>query len=335
MCYQIIELYSACRCLYYQHAVDFCASYGRPGHDVRQKTILVGYACASHSSSSGIGSSGYYSTSHHLTKPQTTEPVDDDPHEQRSKDIPLTSDDINGVEVDGDDGQTDDDGGNSVFSSFSAASTNLTLPGGEAQDIAPALFGDFLNEPSLRHLWPQVVMLSRTKLRAEVNIARFLKRFSEDLQKRAGSNIERDATKFIRRLRWDIARRIFESHAAEIASSKPMPELEPEAGDDVPPDTLQNADEDQQAKITYSELHQFLFSKESPQGSSIDSLIFNVKVFVAKGAPASNASASQHAPVRLLRQIHNKFHMQAPAPLSGAVTLHWRCVSRHFCTSTY
>ena len=70
MCYQLVELYSACRCLYYQHAVDRCAAYGRPGHGVQRRTILVGYACSEHTShSSGYdysysteySDSGYYS----------------------------------------------------------------------------------------------------------------------------------------------------------------------------------------------------------------------------------------------------------------------------------
>jgi hypothetical protein len=50
MCYQLVELYSACRCLYYQHAVDRCAAYGRPGHGIQRRTILVGYACSDHTS---------------------------------------------------------------------------------------------------------------------------------------------------------------------------------------------------------------------------------------------------------------------------------------------
>ncbi|KAK4219127.1 hypothetical protein QBC37DRAFT_368129 [Rhypophila decipiens] len=49
MCFQLVELYSACRCLYYQHAVDRCASYGRPGHGIQRRTMLVGYACSEHS----------------------------------------------------------------------------------------------------------------------------------------------------------------------------------------------------------------------------------------------------------------------------------------------
>ncbi|KAL8418872.1 hypothetical protein RB594_002176 [Gaeumannomyces avenae] len=59
MCYQLVELYSACKCLYYQHAIDSCASYGRPGHHVQQRTIYVGYACSAHSSTRGTYSSEY------------------------------------------------------------------------------------------------------------------------------------------------------------------------------------------------------------------------------------------------------------------------------------
>ncbi|KAI8683390.1 hypothetical protein NCS57_00003100 [Fusarium keratoplasticum] len=49
MCYQLVERYSACRCLYYQHAIDRCASYGK--HGVEQRTIFVGYICSTHCSS--------------------------------------------------------------------------------------------------------------------------------------------------------------------------------------------------------------------------------------------------------------------------------------------
>ncbi len=60
MCYQIIEQYSACRCLYYQHAVDRCRYYGRQGHGVTQRIILVGYACSEHSQSRGTYASSQY-----------------------------------------------------------------------------------------------------------------------------------------------------------------------------------------------------------------------------------------------------------------------------------
>ncbi|ORX96350.1 hypothetical protein BCR34DRAFT_497848 [Clohesyomyces aquaticus] len=50
MCYQVVERYSVCRCLYYKHAIDPCGAHGQRGHIVQEKTVLVGYACSSHSS---------------------------------------------------------------------------------------------------------------------------------------------------------------------------------------------------------------------------------------------------------------------------------------------
>ncbi|KAJ6788443.1 hypothetical protein PWT90_11227 [Aphanocladium album] len=59
MCYQLVELYSACRCLYYQHAVDRCASYGRRGHSVEKRVIFVGYACTAHASRQAASASNH------------------------------------------------------------------------------------------------------------------------------------------------------------------------------------------------------------------------------------------------------------------------------------
>ena len=49
MCIQVIELYAVCRCLYYKHEIDPCPSYGRRGHEVMIRELLVGYACLIHS----------------------------------------------------------------------------------------------------------------------------------------------------------------------------------------------------------------------------------------------------------------------------------------------
>lgn len=49
MCYQVVERYSVCRCLYHVHAIDPCAAHGQRGHMVQEKTVLVGYACSQHS----------------------------------------------------------------------------------------------------------------------------------------------------------------------------------------------------------------------------------------------------------------------------------------------
>ncbi|KAF2140055.1 uncharacterized protein K452DRAFT_198681, partial [Aplosporella prunicola CBS 121167] len=50
MCYQVVERYAVCRCLYHKHAIDPCAQYGQYGHSVQEKTVLVGYACSVHAS---------------------------------------------------------------------------------------------------------------------------------------------------------------------------------------------------------------------------------------------------------------------------------------------
>lgn len=50
MCYQLVERYAACKCLYFRHAVDPCERYGQRGHTVQERIVLVGYACPSHSS---------------------------------------------------------------------------------------------------------------------------------------------------------------------------------------------------------------------------------------------------------------------------------------------
>ncbi|PYH90377.1 hypothetical protein BO71DRAFT_334612 [Aspergillus ellipticus CBS 707.79] len=49
MCYQLVERFSACRCLYFQHAVDPCEAYRQRGHSVQEKVVLVGYTCSRHS----------------------------------------------------------------------------------------------------------------------------------------------------------------------------------------------------------------------------------------------------------------------------------------------
>lgn len=56
MCYQVIERYAVCGCLYHKHAIDPCPQYGR--HSVQEKTVLVGYACNIHASYS-LGASSF------------------------------------------------------------------------------------------------------------------------------------------------------------------------------------------------------------------------------------------------------------------------------------
>jgi hypothetical protein len=52
MCYLVVERYSFCRCVYYQHDLEKCAKFGEKGHErarVKERTVLVGRACGVHS----------------------------------------------------------------------------------------------------------------------------------------------------------------------------------------------------------------------------------------------------------------------------------------------
>lgn len=48
MCYQLVERYSICRCLYHRHSVDPCEIYGQRGHTVTERAVLVGWVCPRH-----------------------------------------------------------------------------------------------------------------------------------------------------------------------------------------------------------------------------------------------------------------------------------------------
>ncbi|KGO77182.1 hypothetical protein PITC_024240 [Penicillium italicum] len=49
MCYKVVERFSVCKCLYFEHSIDPCSAYGQRGHEVQEKTVLVGYTCDKHS----------------------------------------------------------------------------------------------------------------------------------------------------------------------------------------------------------------------------------------------------------------------------------------------
>lgn len=63
MCLLLIERYSVCQCLYYQHAVDRCPQYGQPGHSVAGRTIWVGSTCNKHHKKSRYAASSCRSSS--------------------------------------------------------------------------------------------------------------------------------------------------------------------------------------------------------------------------------------------------------------------------------
>ncbi|KAJ5895593.1 hypothetical protein N7495_007284 [Penicillium taxi] len=73
MCFKVVERFSVCKCVYFEHSVDPCSAYGQRGHAVQEKTVLVGYACSIHSTratssyssssvTGGRSDSGYFSS---------------------------------------------------------------------------------------------------------------------------------------------------------------------------------------------------------------------------------------------------------------------------------
>ena len=48
MCIKVIERHSSCRCISHSHQVVPCPAYGRRGHELEVKEILVDYACLRH-----------------------------------------------------------------------------------------------------------------------------------------------------------------------------------------------------------------------------------------------------------------------------------------------
>ncbi|KAH7009811.1 hypothetical protein EDB80DRAFT_572198 [Ilyonectria destructans] len=252
MCYQFIELYSACRCLYYQSAIDRCSAYGQPGHKVQQRTILVGYACSSHSG-----------------------PCD--------ADLSINAD----INTDSD----IDTGGETNSSAASTVSTELTIPEGIKEDTVETLLHDLLVEPDLQYLWPQLVGFSGTKYLARRIIANLLRLYSKDLRQEGQSALKVKASSFIRSRRYQIARHIVNHHQAEIRGASVKPEaLETQVADDVAEQPIEaeveedeeteaEDDEDEGRGVLYPEIHEFLFCSISFQN-----LKASIKLVVASSS---------------------------------------------------
>ncbi|KAF4946974.1 hypothetical protein FSARC_14068, partial [Fusarium sarcochroum] len=247
MCYQLIELYSACRCPYFTHTIDRCAAFKRPGHSIQQRIILVGYTCSAHST---YGAS--YWASHSFYQRNVEKKPGNASEDQRS----------------------DIEDSASALSDISAPATNLTISNDAKQEATEKLFRDVLNEFHLRHLWPQIVRLCVRKNVAEKQIVRFLVRFSRDLQEDAITRFHNDTVKFVGASRLNIAERIVDCHAAElghldkpdhaVVSERLINEIEEK-----------EEAETYEADYIYEHAYQFIF-----EGAPFQSFILSLKLFV-------------------------------------------------------
>ncbi len=321
MCFQLTERYSACHCLYYKHAVDRCAYFGRPGHTCARRTILVGYACYHHShppptsfARSGSGPDTnrvlWYDWLRDSSDEASTKAPEPDANLNDS--LRYNSDSDESV------------GSGSVVSEASSATT-------VDFDAVGSLFGKLLVFGDLRYLWPQVVSASASTAKAQRTIEKLLRRYADDLSKLASkapakidsrakagqwNSIEAKASRFVRRSRLNVARRICEAFdvSADLAETDP-PSHAAEDRDPLDDDS----DGDETATFLYEAASEFLFGTDP-----VIYLEANVKAFVQQSrlnaVPGSlGIWARQHFDA-ILGSVF------APPALAGSKRLYWTCV---------
>ncbi|KAI0529787.1 hypothetical protein GGR58DRAFT_290158 [Xylaria digitata] len=217
MCFQILEVYASCRCLYLQHAIDKCPDYGRPGHEISKKTIPVGYACSEHTQSSKgrpipIVSNNVASVSKNATHeprqiakrikntvPTPPKNTNSDKTPHGFSPAPSTSCEKGVEATQATNSQANEPPTDSyktwkfkeAFAEYSnfedsiesrstifQASTITTVD----ENALEALFRGLLNQKGLSNLWPQIIagQMSRNDVRRIID--RFLLRFAEDLE---------------------------------------------------------------------------------------------------------------------------------------------------------
>jgi hypothetical protein len=166
MCYQVVERYSVCRCLYYKHAIDPCSGHGSQSHLLQEKTVLVGYACASHS---------YLSF-----------------EKQEVHDTEGILDDIS-------DPSDDSESEGSIFSQAISGYTTSSFIPVNGDDTIHEIVQSLINDPLLD--WPKLLQCGSANDRppAMRDVRFFLRAFEADLRETADSALEIHVCEIFRR----------------------------------------------------------------------------------------------------------------------------------------
>ncbi|KAK0612169.1 hypothetical protein B0T14DRAFT_440314 [Immersiella caudata] len=362
MCYQVVELYTACRCLYYQHAIDRCATYGRPGHGIQRRTILVGYSCSEHETRMR-GDFGPHeptrSDGHRLTATESGRAntrIDawatvSDAKVRRSLALARDAegktkgmefapdvtpkDEIDPVQPDSDDSdawfQAPDSDEESIVSISSSNATTVD------DDTVGLLFSNLMRFGDLRYLWPQLIARSLTWKRSQRAIERLLRRYSDDLNELAFNETDESITKadrtlriqvsrFVRRSRVNIARRLCEAH---YDATEP-PSIDSDHGGLDPKDRGRqlhdqdsDSDDNDASPFDFDAAHAFLFRT--------DPILFlqsNVKALVRFRA-VSTTSPWDRLWNRAKLTFENTFltGKHRSPQWANSTRLHWKCVS--------
>ncbi|KAI0376042.1 hypothetical protein F5Y04DRAFT_293246 [Hypomontagnella monticulosa] len=336
MCYQLIERYSACHCLYYQHAADRCAAYGQSGHPITTRTILVGYACQTHSPAIPSDADGNFtsaSVSQQAFGASSIQKRPCSPKIQRVKNNVDAKAYAKSMEYGESDRDSADDGGSddnlsSVEAFLFDNNENSSLTSRSSVESSTALehlTDGFLYDPYLQDLWPQVVLRSDTAAEAKEKISLLILRYSLDLHNLARkqsisdepTNLRIQASKFVKRKRKRISDEIYKqfwlplSAVGQSISESTIPEKDLDESDSD--DTQQQPDVDR-----FITLKGFLFDTEPFQ-------IFreNIRLFVEQ-ASSSTLQMTWFDSLRI--QFENWI---VPAPKRGQrgekARLHWTC----------
>ncbi|PSN71568.1 hypothetical protein BS50DRAFT_570896 [Corynespora cassiicola Philippines] len=189
MCYQVVERYSVCRCLYYKHTIDVCAAHGQRGHVVQEKITLVGYSCSSHSSAGQVGNEN-----------------DPEPFESDSDD--------------------DTEGNRSIFSEALISKTSTLVTTSQEEEI-DRILGALVDDPLLP--WPDLLSKNQANQRQNnvKDVRFFLRAFERSLRESANTILEAQVCSFIRHRIPYLSARIYEHfnfHRSSNFSTDDIPE---------------------------------------------------------------------------------------------------------------
>ena len=342
MCYQVRELYSHCKCIYYDHAVDKCASYGR--HGIERKVVYVGYTCTIHTGSWGLmrHKSGRGQRTH--KQPPTTQQPElklANPLEDLPKDSPkhlsefpvqVSQTDVLEVPLDYSDGDSVDE---SVFSENEncGASSATSI----STDTIGLVFENLLNYNDLRYLWPQFIFLEEQE-RPQERIGKLLRLYAHRLKKLAKASrlddvpqakqiLELEAARFVRRSVSNLSQRIVEAHQEYV---RWRPDVKPEVhvlnrGNrrvwSRPEDDEIDEDDDIDNEISdIAVAKTFLFETEPIRILRI--LEATVKTVVRSEVSATNEWIVIRLVTSLLDQSLDFWH----TPALGTSRIRWKCV---------
>lgn len=345
MCYQLLELYSACRCFYYQHPIDRCAGYGRSGHGIERRTIYVGYSCGAHSNrpttvnnptqnperqrssqkarhpaSLGVPRAFGVSLLDAATGRSSLEADENQPTTNRNADDGDHVDSLFDSSPNGSDSGTVTDASESFSDASLTTNTDTT---GTDSTVEEELFHSLLYYQNLEHLWPQVVQLAGNRARLEIR--RFLRRFGDDLAKVAPGKLEKRASGFVRKRALEVATRIWEAHCVlpTVTTEDGISDMPKDSHDPDEKDIMYDA-ELVDEWLDYRLLHDFLFETEP-----VVYLEKSVREWVLLAQPPVNMNLLRF----VNRTVRNQWELildklgQTVAPMKTAKLEH-KCVSQ-------